>query len=224
MAIRVLLAEDEPHAFRRCADIIDLHPRLSLAGEARSFVEAMKLVEARPLAFDFLLTDLRLGDGHGADLIRDWREKGGAYAMVISLFGDVDSVMAAVEAGADGYLLKSGADSEMLAALTTVLEGGAPISASVAGHLLRRLRRTTPAVIKTDCADPSDLSERETDILADLAKGLSYKEVARTRSISPYTVGDHVKAIYRKLAVTSRGEAVYQALHRGLINLPKSQD
>ncbi|MEM9837651.1 MAG: response regulator transcription factor [Pseudomonadota bacterium] len=222
MSIRVLLAEDEPNAFQRCADVIDLHPRLSLAGEAHCLADAMALLGNDTLAYDFLLTDLRLGDGHGAELIRAWRARGGKFAMVVSVFGDVESVMAAVEAGADGYLLKSGSDDEMLTALTTVLDGGAPISASVAGHLLRKLRKDDLHGESAEETKAAILSERETDILTDLAKGLSYKEVARSRSISPHTVGDHVKAIYRKLAVTSRGEAVFQALHRGLINLPKS--
>jgi len=222
MSIRVLLAEDEPNAFQRCADVINLHPRLTLAGKAQCLADAMALLDNDRLTYDFLLTDLRLGDGHGADLIRAWRARGGKFAMVISVFGDVESVMAAVEAGADGYLLKSGSNDEMLMALTTVLDGGAPISASVAGHLLRKLRKDDPDNGGTKDANEAILSKRETDILTDLAKGLSYKEVARSRSISPHTVGDHVKAIYRKLAVTSRGEAVFQALHRGLIDLPDS--
>lgn len=227
MKSRVLLVEDEENAFERCAQIVREHPRLELAGTAMSFADALPQIEAHGESFDLLLTDLQLGDGDGADLIKIWSAGGQARekdnprrCMVITVFGDVQSVVRAVEAGADGYLLKSGSDMEMVNSITTVLDGGAPISAAVAGHLLRRVRRTAPAQDKAKPVDPArQLSDREIEVLADLARGRSYKEVARKLDISPYTVGDHVKTIYRKLAVSSRGQAVYQAIKEGLIDL-----
>lgn len=215
MQSRVLLVEDEPNAFARCEQIINAHPRLRLQASARSYTGACALLEQRRDEFDLLLTDLKLGDGDGSDLIRRWRLTGGEMAMVITVFGDVESVMRAVEAGADGYVLKSGSDFEMMTAISTVLDGGAPISAAVAGYLLNKLRKS-PEVVEVD---PVVLSDREREILSDLARGWSYKEVARQRDISPHTVADHVKAIYRKLAVNSRGEAVYRAVQDGIISL-----
>ncbi|MEO9600261.1 response regulator transcription factor [Parasphingorhabdus sp.] len=215
----VFLAEDEPNAFERCAQIIEMHPRLELKASATSLREALALLQQDSVGYDLLVTDLRLGDGDGADLIRHWRSKGGKFAMVVTVFGDVDSVMRSVEAGADGYMLKSGTDYEMITAITTVLDGGSPISASVAGHLLKRLRNSGDADRMEEETDKPQLSAREIDILSDLARGLSYKEVARFRSISPHTVADHVKAIYRKMAVNSRGEAVFQAIQNGIIDL-----
>lgn len=217
MQSRVLLVEDEPNAFQRCAQVIDQHPRLTLSKTATSFREAREIIDVHCDDLDLLLTDLKLGDGDGASLIRLWRSKHDRAAMVITVFGDVDSVLRAVRAGADGYVLKSGSDYEMMTAVTTVLDGGAPISAAVAGHLLREVRSEN----KTQKTETSvaDLSEREIDILHDLAKGHSFKEVARNKLISPHTVADHVKTIYRKLAVNSRGEAVYRAIKQGLIDL-----
>ena len=219
MKSKVLLVEDEPSAFKRCANIVDQHPRLILARQATGFQQALRILDQCGAQLDLLLTDLKLGDGDGAELIRYWRSLGGKRAMVITVFGDVDSVMRAVEAGADGYLLKSGSDYEMMTAITTVLDGGAPISAAVAGHLLRRLRRPEKNKGKQVNKSNVDLSAREIEILDDLARGQSYKEVARKRHISPHTVSDHVKKIYRKLQVGSRGEAVFKALQDGLINI-----
>ncbi len=225
MKSRVLLVEDEENAFERCAQIVRDHPRLDLVGTANSYAEALAQLTPDNDRFDLLLTDLQLGDGDGADLIETWVSGGTDRAgenprrsMVITVFGDVQSVVRAVEAGADGYLLKSGSDAEMVNSISMVLDGGAPISAAVAGHLLRRVRSVAPTPAKS--VDPANqLSAREIEVLSDLARGRSYKEVARKLEISPYTVGDHVKTIYRKMAVTSRGEAVYQALKDGLIDL-----
>ncbi len=213
--------EDEENAFERCVQIVTEHPRLELVATARSYAEALAQINDKTLRLDLLLTDLQLGDGDGADLLRLWSAlpalTGGQErrSMVVTVFGDVASVMRAVEAGADGYLLKGGGDEEMISSISTVLDGGSPISAAVAGHLLRRVRKAAPI----DTAPSAELSMREVEVLTGLARGNTYKEVAQTMEISHYTVGDHVKTIYRKLAVTSRGEAVYQAIKEGLIDL-----
>jgi len=103
-------------------------------------------------------------------------------------------------------------------AIQAGLQGGAPISPAVAAHLLTRVRREAAGGDAARRAD-AGLTERELAILNQLAKGLSLKEVARVEGISPYTVGDHVKAIYRKLSVNSRGEAVFEAMQAGLIHM-----
>ena len=102
------------------------------------------------------------------------------------------------------------------------LDGGAPISAAAAVYLLERLRgEPTNARSDTLSASPSieGLTHRETELLTVFARGLSYKEAARLLGISPLTVGNHVKSIYRKLAVNSRGEAVFEALRQGRLSL-----
>jgi len=214
---KVLLVEDEPNARDRCIQIINEHPRLVLEDRASNYKSATDLITKRSRRYDLLLTDLQLGDGDGADLIKLWRSVGGKNSMVITVFGDVDSVMRAVEAGADGYLLKSGSNFEMQNAISTVLDGGAPISAAVAGHLLRRLRRDS--TIEEISGEKPSLSPRETEILSLLARGHTVKEVATSFNISPHTVADHIKAIYRKLEVSSRSHAVFRAIQEGLIDL-----
>lgn len=166
---------------------------------------------------DVLLSDLALPDGSGVDLIREARTRHpNIKIIVVSIFGDARSVVRAIEAGADGYLLKGAGEEQAENAIRSVLDGGAPISPAVASHILSRMREraTLPRA-----NNEAPLTDKEIAILTDLAKGFRYKEVARIHGISPHTVADHVKSIYRKLAVNSRSEAVFEAVQAGLITL-----
>lgn len=166
---------------------------------------------------DVLLVDLALPDGNGINLIGEARTQlPGVKIIVVSIFGDAHSVLRAIEAGADGYLLKGADPVEAASAIRIVLEGGAPISPAVASHILMRMRDRRTAA---DAEPSSPLTEKEVAVLTDLAKGFRYKEVARLHGISPHTVADHVKSIYRKLAVNSRSEAVFEAVQAGLIRI-----
>jgi DNA-binding NarL/FixJ family response regulator len=133
--------------------------------------------------------------------------------LVISVMGDESSVLAAIEAGAAGYLLKDSTDAGMLAGIHQVLEGGAPLSPSIAVHLMRRLKQ--PATV-TAVGD-TGLTPRETEILRLIAKGLSYDEVAEVLGLRYNTVASYAKELYRKLHVHSRAEAVYEAMQLGLV-------
>lgn len=207
---RVAVVEDDPILREELTRVLALTEDLELSGAADCLAAGRALI-AEPL--DVLLIDLALPDGSGIDLIREARAaKAPLKIIVVSVFGDARSVVQAIEAGADGYLLKGVDPGEAAGAIRSVMEGGAPISPAVASHILARIRPQT-------LAGAPVLSEREIAVLTDLAKGFRYKEVARLQGISPNTVGDHVKSIYRKLAVNSRSEAVFEAVQAGLINL-----
>lgn len=209
---RVAIVEDDTVLGQALAQIVAQVDGLEVAGVAESLREGLALVES---GVDVLLVDLALPDGSGLTLIEHAHNKLHCKILVISVFGDVRNVVRAIECGADGYLLKGADTLQVAAAIRTVLDGGAPISPAVAGHILSRVRGTRPSAQKP----PVALTPKEVVILEQLAKGLSFKEVARTEQISHHTVGDHVKAIYRKLAVNSRGEAVFEAVQAGLIKL-----
>ncbi len=187
---------------------------LEIAGVADTLASGRALIGP---AVDVLLIDLALPDGNGVELIRETRERvPNIKIIVVSIFGDARSVVRAIEAGADGYLLKGAGEQQAEEAIRSVLGGGAPISPAVASHILTRMReRMSPNGPSPDVP----LTEKETAVLIDLAKGFRYKEVARLHGISPHTVADHVKSIYRKLAVNSRSEAVFEAVQAGLIKL-----
>jgi DNA-binding NarL/FixJ family response regulator len=136
--------------------------------------------------------------------------------MVVSVFGDEEHVLASIEAGATGYLLKDSLPEEFIDVIEQLRAGGSPISPVIARQLLRRLRPVQP--LEPDLSDCRRLSARESEILGLIAKGFTFAELARLLEISPHTVTTYVKKIYQKLAVHSRGEAVYEASRRGLIS------
>jgi DNA-binding NarL/FixJ family response regulator len=211
---RVAIVEDDAILREELARVVDGADGLEIAGLAETLGAGRALLASDP---DVLLIDLALPDGNGVDLIRQARaENAGIKIIVVSIFGDGRSVVRAIEAGADGYLLKGADPREAEAAIRSVLDGGAPISPTVASHILARMRERG-AGARTELDAP--LTEKEVAILSDLAKGFRYKEVARLHGISPHTVADHVKSIYRKLAVNSRSEAVFEAVQAGLIRL-----
>jgi len=165
---------------------------------------------------DVLLVDLGLPDGSGLDLIRRARELSkDILILVITVFGDETSVVGAIEAGAHGYLLKSEAPADLRESVGQVLAGGAPISPGIASHLLRRFRHTD----STDEPRSPRFTPREREVLTLMVKGLPYLEAAEILGVTRNTVAGHVKSIYAKLEVSSRGEAVYEALSQGIVTL-----
>jgi DNA-binding NarL/FixJ family response regulator len=136
---------------------------------------------------------------------------------MVTTFGDRETVVAALRAGADGYLLKDSNAATILAGIEATLAGGAPVSPAAAVYLLDSLR--APEAAPQPAEGGVFLTPREIELLKLFAKGASYKEAARSLEISPLTVGNHVKSIYRKLAVNSRGEAVYSAMRSGQLKV-----
>ena len=210
---RVAIVDDDAILREELARVVTSAEGMDVVGAAETLSAGQTLLASAP---DVLLVDLALPDGNGVDLITQARGRIPAIKIVVvSIFGDARSVVRAIEAGADGYLLKGADPGEAEAAIRSVLDGGAPISPAVASHILTRMRERTATRAELD----APLTEKEVAILTDLAKGFRYKEVARLHGISPHTVADHVKSIYRKLAVNSRSEAVFEAVQAGLIKL-----
>ena len=129
-------------------------------------------------------------------------------------------MVSAIESGATGYVLKTEIENSLVSAIRLLAAGGSPVSPEVAKSVLRALRTYTTHTIEKTTApiQPNPLSERETEILQLLAKGMSFNEIGDILTISPHTVTAHIKKIYRKLQVHSRGEAVYEAAQMGLIS------
>lgn len=222
MAHSIAVVEDDPFVRRHLARLIEERPELTVAGQAGSVAQGRALLAENA---DLYIIDLGLPDGSGLELIREAAARSPApRILVLTVFGDETSVIEAVAAGADGYLLKDSADETLCADIVETLNGGSPISASVAAYLLRRMRRAPEAVVEPAAvlapgAEAAAVTPREIELLNLLARGLSYREAAAALEISHHTVGAHVKAIYRKLAVNSRSEAVFEAVQNGLIQL-----
>lgn len=215
--VRIGIVDDDTVLARSLALTLRRTAGFRVIGSAETLEEGVRLLES---GVDVLLVDVGLPDGSGLDLIAHARARSNCKILVISVFADGRTVVRAIECGADGYLLKGASAAEVLSGIRAVLAGGAPISPAVAGHILARVRGETVARQSSVPASTTvALTRREITILEQLAKGLSFKEVARIENISPHTVADHVKAIYRKLAVNSRGEAVFEAIQAGLIDV-----
>ena len=209
----MLLVEDGPEMRDYLAQAIADHAELELLAACPDLASARAVLgQAVP---DVLLTDLELPDGDGVTLIREIKRAiPSCECMVISVFGTETRVVAAIEAGATGYLLKDDPMERIAQAVLSLVHGGSPMSPGIARHVLNRLRGAAP----TETTGAS-LTERELTVLNALARGYTYGEVADLLSLSSYTVGTHVKHIYRKLEVCSRSEAVFEAAHLGLIRL-----
>ena len=212
----VLIIEDDAPTRARLADAVTETDDLKLAGAVSCCAQARSFLESEP-APAVMLVDIGLPDGSGIDLIRESRTLSPSpEALVISVFGDERHVVSAIEAGATGYLLK---DAENVAeSIRKLLHGGSPISSSIARHLLRRFRVAQP---EPDDNPLPSLTPRETGVLRMVAKGFTYAEIADMLELSVHTVTTHVKNTYRKLEVRSRGEAVFEAVQRGIVEFKR---
>jgi len=211
----ILLVEDDDATRARLARAVERNPHLRLRGAVGSFAEAMEsLAGGMP---DVLLTDLGLPDGNGIELIRELKRRGApTEVLVITVFGDENHVVAAIEAGATGYLLKDGSDEYIGNSILELIHGGSPISPAIARHLLKRFHGEPPAPPGGGAPVPK-LTEREREVLELLVKGFTFGEIGGLLDISAHTVTSHVKHIYVKLEVRSRAEAVYEAMSLGLV-------
>lgn len=202
----VFLVEDDPETRARLVTALQANSGFEVVGSAATVAEG-KAWLGRHFA-DVLLFDLGLPDGSGLELIRLAARWGKGAILVISVFGDERNVVAAIEAGASGYLLKDASVDTVGDSIRQLLEGGAPISPGVAKHLLKRFQGR-PA--RPDAAETEALTAREHEVLSCLAKGFSYAETGEMLHVSINTIRSHVKSIYAKLAVNSLPEAIYEA-------------
>lgn len=212
----VLLVEDEDNTRNRLAQVIESHAELTLIESNSTFAATMACIER--IEPDVLLCDLGLPDGNGIDLIKELSER--CYhteTMVITVFGDEQHVLSAIEAGATGYLLKDGRADYIADSIVQMMQGGSPISASIARHLLKKFKVDSNNHSRHDIKH--SLSKQEVTVLRYLSKGFSSSDIAGFLDISSHTVTTYIKRIYRKLAVHSRSQAIYEAHKIGIINL-----
>lgn len=211
--INVFIVEDDAVTRDSLRARIEAHPRLRVGAAHGTAAEGIAaLLAARP---HVLLVDLGLPDGNGIDVIRAaLRRHPDLPIMVITVFGNEKRVVAAIQAGASGYLLKDDPTHEISAAIELLLQGGSPISPAIARHLIRHFqeRGDPPSV-----AQRETLTARELEVLALATKGFSYPEIAQLLGLSTNTIASYTKHIYEKLAVGSRSEAIYEASRLGLL-------
>jgi DNA-binding NarL/FixJ family response regulator len=213
--ISVMLVEDDPEFLGRFATIIAGAPDLSLFSAVSDGASARRALECR--APDVLLVDIGLPDMSGIDIVREVRGRHPQTdVMVVTVFGDEEHVVASIEAGATGYLLKDSLPQEIVGAIRELRAGGSPITPIIARRLLDRFR-SPPSPSPSLPDEFNALSPRESEALSYIAKGFTFSEIAGFMNVSTHTVTAHVKKIYQKLEVHSGGEAVYEATRMGLL-------
>ena len=214
---RVAIIEDDPNLLDHFIGIVSDVVDLDLAGVASSVADARNLIKTQP---DLFLVDIGLPDGSGLDLVPEIKDATDARVLIVTSFGDRQTVVSAICAGADGYLLKDSSAEEIIEGVEVTLAGGAPVSATAAVYLLERLRSGGTLVEAAEEAEEDvQLKDREIELLNLFARGLTYKEAASAMGIAPLTINNYVKSIYSKLAVHSRSEAVYEALKTGQLKI-----
>ena len=220
---RVLIVEDDSAFRARYTAMLANDASFDVVASVGTGAEGLAMLDLKQP--DILLVDLGLPDISGIEVIRHATQTLPACeCMVVTVFGDEEHVLASIEAGASGYLLKDASEESFLAGIGELMNGGSPISPIIARRLLKRFHAEplSPA-ISADAPDADGelmgvaLSDREREILLLASKGFNYPEMGKLMGISPHTVTSHVKKIYRKLAVHSRGEAVFEANRMGLI-------
>ena len=189
----------------------------TLARSVRQALAVLDSADNEGVCFDLALIDLALGDGSGLEVIAQLAQRQPSCAVVVASIHEGDEhLFQALQAGAQGYLLKDHPSDWLALQLQGIAQGQPPLSPTIARRLLRHFQvpvaAHTPEKPATCC-----LSVREREVLGLLAQGVRIADIGTTLGISRHTVGDHVKNIYRKLNISSRAEAALQARHLGLI-------
>ncbi|WP_033292552.1 response regulator [Amycolatopsis jejuensis] len=202
--IRLLLADDHPVVRAGLRAVLETEPDLEVAAEASSAEEAVQLAAG----VDVVLMDLQFGEGmHGVEATAEIVGKPGAPRVLVLTTYDTDGdILAAIEAGATGYLLKDAPPEDLATAVRNASAGQTVLAPAVAHRLMNRMR--TPA---------EALSAREIEVLTLVADGLSNQEISKRLFLSQATVKSHLVHIYAKLGVDSRTSAVAAAQTKGLI-------
>jgi two-component system nitrate/nitrite response regulator NarL len=213
-AIRVLLVDDHTLFRSGVNALLQKHADFDVVGEAADSMEGVK--RAGELAPDVVLLDLHMPGISGKDAVKQFLEVAPqAKIVMLTVSEDADDLLDSLRAGASGYLLKNIATETLLASIRRAADGDSVVSTQMTGKLVRGLQSTRDAAQEDD-KEKDALSPREREILTQLTKGHSNKEIARNLEVAESTVKIHVQHILRKLKLSSRVQAAVYAIEHGL--------
>ena len=208
--IRIVVADDHPIVRAGIVGLLETAPGIEVVGEAADGAEAVALAASeRP---DLVLMDLRMPGVDGASATASIvAAGGGTRVLVLTTYETDDHILAAIEAGSSGYLLKAAPQAEILAGIRAVAAGETVLAPSIAAKLVSRVRADAASIA------PPALSPREREVLVLVAEGRSNPEIAKALYIGEATVKTHLLHAFEKLGVNDRTRAVTRAMELGLL-------
>lgn len=208
MPITILVFEDNDLLRDSLSSLVALNPNYKLVAAYSNVMQAKaQIFQHKP---DVVLMDIDMPGRTGIEAVHEIRTFNTTLPVImLTVFDDNVHVLEAIKAGASGYLLKKHISTKLFESITEVLEGGAPMSPSIARMVISNMQRPSE--------NPYQLTPREKEILTALSTGNSYKMIAAQFTISIDTVRTHIKKIYEKLHVHSQTEAVSKAIHEKLV-------
>ena len=209
--IRVAVYDDNKPRQESLLAFISLSPDLEYAGSFENCAAILQDVAfTKP---DIILMDIEMPGGNGIDGVRLVKQNHPQIKIIMqTAFDDDDKIFAALQAGAEGYILKTASITQIAQSIDEVIKGGAAMTPSIALKVMRYFGQQ-----KITTSQDYNLSPKESEVLRHLATGLSYKMIADKCSISVDTVRSHIKKIYDKLHVHSQTEAVAKAIHENIV-------
>ena len=206
MSISVSIVEDDPGVRSTLAKLINSSPGYRCVSQHASAENALE--EIPKLKPNVTLMDINLPGLNGVECVRRLKPLLPATQVImLTVYQNTENIFNALTAGATGYLLKQTPPAELLEAIRDVNAGGSPMSSHIARKIVQSFQHPVPATRETET-----LSQREAEVLALLAKGFLYKEIAEKMGVTYATVHTHIRHIYEKLHVRSRTEAVAKHL------------
>ncbi len=212
--IRVFLADDHAVVRKGLETLIGTHEDMEVVGTAVDGIEAVDL--AAQLRPDVILMDIQMPRKNGVQAITDIKDANhDARILVLTSYSEDETVFAAIKAGALGYLLKDSSPNELIQAIRNVYEGRSSLHPDIALKVIQELNKPSSKLPPTE----EPLTEREVEVLQQVARGLSNQDIAEKLVVSERTVRTHISNILGKLHLANRTQAALYALRQGLVNL-----
>ncbi|BAV10032.1 two component transcriptional regulator, LuxR family [Filimonas lacunae] len=207
-SIKIIIFEDNPLMQQSLSDLLQLQPDFEVAGVYSNAKHICRLyAQHQP---DIILSDIDMPEVNGLEGISQLKkEYPEAKTLILTVFDTNDNILNAICLGADGYLLKSTPPEKIIESIKDVIEGGCPLTPSVAKKILTHFPKTRFVAPKQE----ESLSEKEKEVLEYMVKGYSYKMIANSLNKSVETIRVQIKSIYRKLHVNSNAEAIIKAMN-----------
>jgi DNA-binding NarL/FixJ family response regulator len=213
--IEVMLVDDQPLVRAGLGRILAPNDGFHIAAECGDGAEAVAAVSS--VSVDVILMDIRMREINGIEATRRIHDDGGPPVLVLTTFDDDDALWGAIEAGAAGFVLKDATAEELISATRTVAAGGSWMDPAVTSRVLEAYRGTVVPRVR-EGARATELTERELEVLRQMATGASNGEIARQLMVSEATVKTHVGAVFQKLGVRDRAGAIVFAYQHRLVS------